>query len=381
MMANKLESLLNEIYTQVDLKDDVYPFVQPYILKAYALLRNDDISSANGKSQDVLFNDVEQKNAIENILYRDLPGVIDIYTKMPLDYRNEKIVKHNKTHRNLLLENIEILTKKLKEIETEAYSNFDQRMSVSNRFIKEKYDTNNFVRLTESELEVEQEDSKIPTSFNWSRVKGKLAQLNMSNLEKRDFAKDDNKKIVLKENQVEYQVKDKFRHFMAGTYNAYVSVKNVLKTTGKFLKNNAGSIVIFGVIGTVIVGPIVLGIYISHERANAYTLQEGNELINSNNERLKSISVMALNEYAKENKLEIKYTPDKNSVYVYKDMDKGKCMQAIEVFQEHHPNVAGTYTINGLALKASDKLNSKISEGICNLETNKVGTGWSLKLK
>jgi hypothetical protein len=380
-MANKIESLLNEIYTQVDLKDDVYPFVQPYILKAYALLRNDDISSANGKSQDVLFNDVEQKNAIENILYRDLPGVIDIYTKMPLDYRNEKIVKHNKTHRNLLLENIEILTKKLKEIETEAYSNFDQRMSVSNRFIKEKYDTNNFVRLTESELEVEQEDSKIPTSFNWSRVKGKLAQLNMSNLEKRDFAKDDNKKIVLKENQVEYQVKDKFRHFMAGTYNAYVSVKNVLKTTGKFLKNNAGSIVIFGVIGTVIVGPIVLGIYISHERANAYTLQEGNELINSNNERLKSISVMALNEYAKENKLEIKYTPDKNSVYVYKDMDKGKCMQAIEVFQEHHPNVAGTYTINGLALKASDKLNSKISEGICNLETNKVGTGWSLKLK
>lgn len=374
----RVENLLTQIYSQVDLKDDVFEYLQPYVLKAYGLLRSDQLNIENGKANAVLFQDPEHKNAIENILFRDLPGFIDIYTQLPLDYRNEKIVKGNKTHRDLLIENVEILSRQLKGIEHSAYEIYDQRMSVSNRFIKERYNSPDFTNISATEVEPE---STIQNKFSWNTFKESLGNKTMQSIIGRDFTKetDNNRKIVLNENQIEYKVKDKMRHFMSGTYQVYQKMSENLKKAGSWLGENWGGVVCIASAISVLVIPISLLIYQTVQEVPARDLNRTATMINTSNAELRDISMKVLNQFAQENKLEVRYTPDKEAVFIYKDVSKTQCIHAIEYYQYKNTQITG-YSINGMPLDSNKIINNQLQEGVCNLETNKLSVGWSLKM-
>lgn len=384
MKDNKIELLLNNIYSQVDLKEGVFDYVQPFITKAYALLRSDTLNEENGKSENILFRDMDSKNELENILYRDLPGTVDIYTKMPLDYRNERIIKNGKTHRQLLIENITILTNKLKEIEHNAYEQFDTHVKVSNRFIKERYDSN-FVNLTEAENEIEIKDN-----FSWFNYKQDNV-VDKQSMSLPNYAKDDNRKIVLQENGIEYKVKDHHRHFMAGVYDAYANFSRKVKTiaadidlatykTRKHFKRNAGAYFISLVVLGGLSSPIFYNIYANSLEKPAKDMEEIGKIINGS-ENFRDLTIKALDKFAKENQIVLQYTPDKDAVYAYKEMNKTQCVHSIEYMQHYDFNhLSLQYYMNERLIDPSKTVNNKIVSDVCDLPKNTMTFG-TFKLK
>lgn len=397
--TNKIENLLNQIYDQIDLKQDIFDYVQPFILNAYALLRNDEVAKEQGNINSILFKDIEQKLAVENILYRDLPGIVDIYIKMPLEYRNEKLVKNNKTHRQLLIDNIEILCKKLKSVEHDAYSQFDQSMRVSSRLIRERYEDNNFVQLSESALELETQDSALSSpsnnlqdNFNWQSVKSTLPKLFMKDQMTPALA-DDNKKIVLNDSNIEYKVKDKHRHFMNGVYDAYSKfVKNIKPLlskkrvnledswdnfTHKVKRIDAETWVFGGMLAAAIIIPSGLGLHhlIHVVQSNPAKDIERVVQLTSTNEELRDFTVIALDKFNKENDINIQYTPDQGVMYAYRDMSKSQCVHSIQYLNKEH-NYSSTklnYYVNDKAIDSTENLSENVIEEICSLPESKLG--------
>lgn len=382
----KIEKLLNKIYNEVDLKD-VFEFVQPFILNAYALLRHDEDLKEDGKIDQVLFKDLEQKVTLQNILYRDFPGVIDIYTKTPLEYRNEKILRNNKTYRELLIENVEILCKKIKKIENDAYSQFDISMKVSNTLIKDKYAEDDYLQLSKDTLQTQSNlEYKVEDKFNWKNLKESSEKIFV----KEDkFKKDDNKKIVITENKIEYKIKDKHRHFMNGIYNSY---NNSKKYFSKLSMNSVDrfNTMIYDIkrihtgekIALTFVATIIGGLgYLCFNVASAYIqsnpakqIEEIKELSKSNNE-LREFSIQAIDKLIKKNDLVIEVTSNEKYNYIYRSVSKNQCIHSIRYLQNEHGYSYNEidYYINDKLITSSENLKDSIIVEICDLPKSKIG--------
>lgn len=382
----KIEKLLNKIYNEVDLKD-VFEFIQPFILNAYALLRHDEELKEEGKIDQVLFKDLEQKVILQNILYRDFPGIIDIYTKTPLEYRNEKILRDNKTYRELLIENVEILCKRIKKIENDAYSQFDVSMKVSNTLIKDKYADNDYLQLSKDTLQAQSNiQYKVEDKFNWSKLKETTEKIFVK---ENKFKKDDNKKIVVTENQIQYKIKDKHRHFMNGIYNGYNNSKKYfsklsMNSVDRFntmiydiKRTHTSEKIALTFFATVIGGLVyfcfnVTSSYIQSSAAKQ--IEEINELSKSNGE-LREFSIKAIDKFIKENDLVIEVTPNEKFNYIHRDVSKNQCIHSIKYLQKEHKYNYDKidYYINDKLITTTENLKDSIIEEVCELPKNRIG--------
>jgi hypothetical protein len=383
----KIEDLLNEMYNQVDLKDSVFEYVQPYVLEAYALLKKDSMSIQQS-AKSIL--GVENKHELEKILYTDLPDLIDIYSKMPLEYRNEHRLKTGQTHRQLLLENVQILSDTINKLVKINYDDVDQQMSVKNRFFKEKYvEPTSKVNLGSSSVEYEKERIASSDSFNWNSVKSKFVKakpVNPKDLMDRDFVKEpvvNSHKIVLREDTIEYKVKDKFRHFMAGTYDAYVKAKESIKQyrkdfkkkSKKFFNSSFGIFVtvmgIVGGIGGAVIGSGFSIVYlIEKDKFPGKELVKGVDLISSASVQggsYKDVAISALNKYSKEHGINVQYLPD--GVVLSKNESKDECIKGVDIFNY---SSIGEYTINDKLFSSHYPVPEIMAEDVCKLKENVV---------
>lgn len=389
MEKQQIENLLNDIYAQPDLKGGVFSYLQPHILKAYGLLKRDQLSIQTGRTTEVLFTDIDKKIDMENILYRDLPEIIDVYSKMPLEYRNEHRLKNGKTHRQLLLDNLEILTHKLQALETSVYEGFDQKMSVKNRVFTEKYKEANF--LTNGALEYEpitQSDD-----YRWKKPV-ETALLN------RDFIKEeknsDNQRIVLTEGVIEYKVKDKFQHFMTGTYNVFNNSKrNIMeftqKATNKFLnpfntyRPTKPDKIMGAIISSVSIGliyfagsAVVIGTseYINSKPSD--NLVKTVKAINLDNHKLRELSLLTMEKMSAEKNIKVEYSPNKEVVTLSVIADKNECMQNTEVM---YRSTIIDYNVNGVDLRSIKQVGAELIGQICQPKDNIVSVKKSLKIR
>jgi hypothetical protein len=145
-LAQTVQKVLADIYAQPDLRHDVFEYINPVVLKSYTHFcipqapgnpRNGLTSNSNAK-----VDTIEQHRQMENILAQELPNLIDIYTRLPIEYRNEKILSNGLTHRQTLIKSLQLLVTKLVAIENQIYEHEDKSMTVGHEVIREKYQNN-----------------------------------------------------------------------------------------------------------------------------------------------------------------------------------------------------------------------------------------------
>lgn len=139
---SSVDSLGSTLETTVDLNQDVAPFMFATLakIKQLALARS---------------NNYEANYELFQIATNYLPRTIHAYCSLPMEYRNTRIIKHNKTARQFLITDLEIFKKQVFEIEKQFYSEQESQIKVNSSFIREKYD-NTFQLATEVEQMEEQ---------------------------------------------------------------------------------------------------------------------------------------------------------------------------------------------------------------------------------
>jgi hypothetical protein len=110
----------------VDLSQDVAPFMTATLAKIKQL--------AIAKQ-----GDYEAQYELFQIATNYLPKTIDSYCGLPIEYRNTRIVKADKTARQLLIESLKIFKKQVFDLEKQFYSAIENQIKVESSFIHEKY--------------------------------------------------------------------------------------------------------------------------------------------------------------------------------------------------------------------------------------------------
>lgn len=110
-----------------DLTSDVLPFMQGTFAKLKQLV-----------GYKLSF---EQSYEILQIATNYLPKALHSYCGLPIEYRNKKPIKANKTARDLLIGDLKILKKQVYEFENTLFSELEQSMRVNSNVIKEKFST------------------------------------------------------------------------------------------------------------------------------------------------------------------------------------------------------------------------------------------------
>lgn len=137
------EKLLSKIFNTPDLKE-LHGYLAPMLIKSHNALQNTDA-----------FSDHDDVRKVENILSKDLPGAIENYLAMPMDYRNSKKINESATPRELLIKSIDVLVQALKEIEERNLAGFEKKTVIDHKIFKEKY-----------AVEVEPEN-EFKSQFDW----------------------------------------------------------------------------------------------------------------------------------------------------------------------------------------------------------------------
>lgn len=209
-----LEKLFNDIFQAPDLKKEVLDYIQPGILEAHQMLGTTSFLSALG---------FEEKRQMENLLYRDLPNIVNDYTSLDLTYRNEKVLKNNLTHRENLMESLRFILAKMTDLKNSAFSNQDTKANTIPQILEAKYG------------QVETQIEPLKTAYSWNSLKTTLPQ---KHLEQSGFIK---KPVILDEAMDQQKVKlvDGKIHYRARNLRASVMMqaKRLQKHYQKMMQN------------------------------------------------------------------------------------------------------------------------------------------------
>lgn len=376
-----VENLLNQMYKEPDLKVDIFSFIQPYITKAYSLLQQDKLSKDSlGQS---MLTDIEQKHMMETIIYRDLPSLIDVYTKLPLEYRNEYILKNGQTHRNLLIENMEILAKKLKSLEHAAYENINQTLTIKNRLIKDKYgDDSSCIQLDNEQVQHELENETIDSTYNWNIEKDKILKEDKTIFEKDIIPS--KKGFVIKNGKIQVSLGSKIKSLGFKIKNIYVNSSNYVsdKVKKKFTKQMHDTIkdivedcLIFILVVGAITSPITvffgLLYYDATQKSGGHNIAKSHEILNANKE-LKEISLKTLAKYASDNDLQLSFEADKKQVVLTQNLSSNKCEQVFSYLHKYYSEKDYKFNVNGGKYSSEMNITEENAETICNYDSNKV---------
>jgi hypothetical protein len=132
-LTQSIQNLYGRFTNLADLQDGVSEHMQALLNQMQTLLNN----------QNEFPVDKEDLRKLENILQKDMPGLLDIYEKLPMMYRNEKLLKNHRTHRQNCIANLMLLSDIMLDIEEKTISQFDNIMAVQQHALREIYDTDN----------------------------------------------------------------------------------------------------------------------------------------------------------------------------------------------------------------------------------------------
>lgn len=122
---DSVSSLTNLMEKNPDLIQDVLPFMQGTFAKLQQLV-----------GYKLSF---EQSYEVLQIATNYLPKALHSYCGLPIEYRNKKLIKGDKTARDLLIGDLKILKKQVYEFENNLFAELEQSMRVNSTVIKEKF--------------------------------------------------------------------------------------------------------------------------------------------------------------------------------------------------------------------------------------------------
>lgn len=135
-MPTPQEKFLDKLTTQLaanpDLRSDVLPFLLPTIAKLKQIA-----SFIEDKKQD----NMEAYYEFNSICTNYLPTTIQSFCSLPIEYRNTKVLKNNKTARELLIEDLQKIIAQTDVVEDSLLSKEEKAFLVNNTYLSGRLDT------------------------------------------------------------------------------------------------------------------------------------------------------------------------------------------------------------------------------------------------
>lgn len=338
-----VEGVLNTIYEMPDLQEDVFSYLNPVLLKAYGLLSRE-------KREDIRLFEHEDRRQLENILFHDLPELINLYAQMPIAYRNEKKLKTGQTHREVLINNIKLLVKSIQGLEAQSFTNVDQDMNVKTKVYEEKYKV---ALAYEAEMESES-DTQFTNRFNWDKYQQQhQPDLTMKNLET-IYGKSENEHVIrVRDGKIEYQAKDKVKAVLKAVRQAGTMTR---KVGSLFWKDYRGVMKPVLIIGGIIFVLYSFVHHMNYKYRHFTAVRELSEavtpLYNNPTPLMHDLTVKLLANFAQEHKdagAQLVFDAQKDKVTINEKMTKDECLNFIDQAQNN-------YTENGLFYRINDNL-------------------------
>lgn len=392
-----VEGVLNLIYTMPDLKDDVLGYLTPVLIKAYGLVKRDSEAPENAR----MFEH-EDSRQMENILFHDLPELIDLYAQMPIGYRNEKNLKNGQTHRDVLINNLKLLVKSIQGLESRSFANVDKDMSVKGKIYQEKYKT---ALAYEAQLESESQSSvnisngngngendngkhEFVNRFNWEKYQKKhQPELSLKNVES-IYGKTDNEHVIrVRDGQIHYQAKDRVKAVIKVVRNYGGKIAMTPRNVAQYLWENYR-----GLTKTVlIIGGIFFALYsFVHYMNNKYRhfsavsdlAEEVTPLYNNPTPLMHDLTVKMLDSFEAEHKdagARLFFDDKKTKVTINETMTKKECMHFIDQAQNFYQVHGLPYRINDNLYNTTQNLGDQLQNMICISPMNNLTVTFLLK--
>lgn len=361
--------------SNVDLSQDVAPFMTSTLAKIKQLALAKD-------------GDYEAQYELFQIATNYLPLTINSYCSLPIEYRNTRIVKENKTARQLLIENLKLFKKQVLELEKQFYSAIENQIKVESSFVHQKYASQ--IELA-TQLDNIGEDGFV-NQFDFSQYKDSPHYKDITF--KRELSQDE---IQAKERAEKNNQRIAYVGSKAQELGSFLidSTKNIFTVIGKGTKVFLGGIIeasIFLIAPVFIVG--VIGIFIAaihfgfRDNAMRDSVVEASQQIHS----VMSVNIIEPSEFAnfvntktteligsdyrKEN-IKITYDTKKQTMSMQvSDFDKDLCVDLID--EKENKFDATTVLINGMPLPQDNTISEyrifkNENHTLCHLkEGNKV---------
>jgi hypothetical protein len=353
-----VEGLLNDIYEMPDLQEDVFSYLNPVLLKAYGLLSRD-------KCEDVRLFEHEDRRQLENILFHDLPELINLYAQMPIAYRNEKKLKTGQTHREVLINNIKLLVKSIQGLEAQSFTNVDQDMNVKTRVYQEKYKT---ALAYEAEMESESEN-QFTNRFNWNKYQEQhQPDLTMKNLETMYGKNRMEHFIRVRDGKIEYQAKDRVKAVIKAVREVMTVAKKVAQSLWKDYRGVMKPVLIIG--GIVFAGYSLIH-HMNYKYRHFTAVRELSEavtpLYNNPTPLMHDLTVKMLGGFAQEHQdsgAQLIFDAQQTKVTISEKMTKNECLNFIDQAQNNYPD-GMFYRINDNLYNSKQNLPDQMQNMIC----------------
>lgn len=105
------------------------------------------------QSKDSVDESSEEMMNLKSIFDTYIPKLINQFSKLPSDYANNIKTSSGKTAKDLLLEQLNLLEQKIKEISYGIYEDDVTVLKVNGRFLKEKFDSSDLFSVKENKVQ------------------------------------------------------------------------------------------------------------------------------------------------------------------------------------------------------------------------------------
>lgn len=329
---NSLNNLKNLLSETPDLKDDVFPF----------------ISSTLSKLEELAQLNIEKDSNINYEIFQIatnyLPRTIQGYCSFPLEYRNKEIIKVDKTPRDLMIADLIVLKKQVKELEKNVFSDLEREVRSNSTFLKNKYD-----EALSLATEVEKNDEQFINHFDINKVDTK-------------FITYFGRKNISSQKQ---DRKEKNKENWKTLKNKFIPILKVIKNTGLFIYSNlvklwkTGVIPVVSIIGTIIY--VVFFLFIPWASSPSFQTESQSDLINTYNimkstvlssEQVKGLAQNHINlltdkAHIAKNNFNI-FNNGKTLNETLNNYDQSDCKYFIDLKEKNMPNAV--VSINGIRM-------------------------------
>lgn len=127
-VCESIQQIIQIMQETPDLVSDVLPFMNGSLLKIQQL------STYDNNQYEVMYNLIQ-------LATNYIPKTIHSYLSLPIDYRNSKAIKGDKTARDLLIIDLSLIKKQIYELESVIFSDIEKNIRVNSNLLQSKFPT------------------------------------------------------------------------------------------------------------------------------------------------------------------------------------------------------------------------------------------------
>lgn len=362
-MFEKINSSLSNIKTLLsetpDLKDDVFPF----------------ISSTLSKLEELAQLNIEKESNVNYEIFQIatnyLPRTIQGYCSFPLEYRNKEIIKSDKTPRDLMIADLTVLKKQVKELEKTIFADLEREVRSNSTFLKNKYE-----EALSLATEVEKNDEQFINHFDINKVDSKFTNY---------FGR---KNVDLQKQEKREKTKENIKVFKS----KLMPLVSLCKKIGRTFRGGIVKLWTSGVIpiGSIIVTAIymIFFVFIPWAASPSFQNEAQRDLVNTYNimksttlspEQVKDIAQNHINllvEKAHITKSNFTITTNEKTLNeTLKNYDQGDCKYFVDMKEKNMSNAV--VSINGIKLPerhlySEERYFDNNNHKLCYLDKNTI---------